>query len=108
MIDLISKQLLKEILQKEITIIHGKYYSWSGKHENDISGNWYEVCINEYELGFKCKDWALELGYDLRSWNKRCEIIEISRKYYVDVLTIKAETELQAIINACEYLINRC
>lgn len=106
MINLISKYLLKEILQKEIAIIHNKYYSWTGKHENDINGSWVEVCINEYELAFKCKDLALELGYDLRSWNKRCEIIEISRKYFVNVPTVKSETELEAIIKACEYLIN--
>ena len=106
MVNLISKKLLKEVLQREVDIIHNKYYSWTGKDDNDISGVWAEVCINRYELAFKCKELALELGYELRSWNKRCELIEISRKYFVNVPTIKAETELEAIIKACEYLIN--
>ena len=61
-------------------------------------------CIGLDSFFFKCKDWALSLGYELRSWHKNCEIIEISRKYYVDVPVAKGDDELQAVINAVIYL----
>lgn len=61
-------------------------------------------CIGLDSFFFKCKDWALSLGYELRSWHKTCEIIEISRKYYIDVPVAKGDDELQAVINAVIYL----
>ncbi len=61
-------------------------------------------CIGLDSFFFKCKDWALSLGYELRSWNKKCEIIELSRKYYIDVPTTKADTEIEAVLLATIYL----
>ena len=71
-----------------------------------ITYNYGHNCINLESFFFKCKDWALELGYELRSWGKRCEIIEISRKYYIDVPVAKGNSEIEAVILATNYLYN--
>ena len=63
-------------------------------------------CISLGSFFFKCKDWAFNLGYELRSWNNRCEIIEISRKYYIDVPVTKGINEIDAVINAANYIYN--
>lgn len=74
--------------------------------DNFITYNYGHNCISLALFFFKCKDWALELGYELRSWNKTCEILELSRKYYVDVTTAKSHCEIQAVIEACEYILD--
>ena len=104
----ISKELLSEVLKLDAkpynidTKGRTLYYSvYEDRYECDILDNE----INIYELAHKCKEFALSIGYELRSWDKRCEIIELSRKYYIDVPTAKADTELEVIFKACEWLL---
>lgn len=66
--------------------------------------NYGHRCISFDSYFHLCKRWAFELGYELRSWHKRVEIVEISRKYYVDVHIVKADTEVLAVILATNYL----
>jgi len=75
-------------------------------NDNCITYNYGHNCINLESFFFKCKEFALEIGYELRSWNKTCEIIEISRKYYIDVPVAKGVDEIDAVINASLYLLN--
>jgi hypothetical protein len=95
----ISKQLFNTIMETDdfsnITIKDGC-----------ISYRYGHYCISLNSFFFKCKNWALELGYELRSWNKRCEIVEISRKYYIDIPIFKGIDEIDAVINATSYLFN--
>ena len=71
-----------------------------------ITYNYGNNCISLESLFFKCKYWARELGYELRSWHKKCEILELSRKYYIDVPTAKSNCEIQAVIEACQHILD--
>lgn len=93
----INKQLFNEIMEiddfSSITVKDGCILYRYGHR-----------CISLGSFFFKCKDWAFNLGYELRSWNKRCEIIEISRKYYIDIPVSKGFDEIDAVINAVKYI----
>ena len=99
---MISKELLSAVIGKEV-------------REIELSNNvniinylvikddwWYS--INIHELAFKCKVWALQYKYELLSGF-------LSGNGYVVVMeqrrTWHADTEPEAIFEACEYILNQ-
>lgn len=72
--------------------------------DNCIYYSYGHCSISLNSFFFKCKDWAYELGYELKSWKERCEIIELSRKYYIDVPTARGFNEIDAVIKACSLI----
>ena len=109
---MISKELLSEVLKQETRFI--RY----------VANNTYEVhfekpirlkyiIINIYELAHKCKEWALRKNYILASesntyggiCNMSISSIDIDVFYNIQSTT-RANTEVEAIIQACEWILN--
>ena len=107
----ISKELLSEVLpfknledrtwqykliDNNICIIYNinKYFE----------GNIYQ--INIYELAFKLKDWAFKNNRELYSSTRgHCYISNLNRNNPSNIIDHYAETEVEAIIKACEWLL---
>ena len=112
---MISKELLSEVLKQETRFI--RY----------VANNTYEVhfekpirlkyiIINIYELAHKCKEWIINKGYVL----KLCYVLENdtrelcfiettllrSNQYSSDYYDIDSKTEVEAVIKACEWILN--
>lgn len=99
----ISKELL-QCLNKHLTI--DKVISnGQNRIDNNIYWNVKEIDIlqsrNIYELAFKLKEWSYSKCYEIISYTEGCEIFQTQLdetiKYFY------AETEVEAIIKACEW-----
>ena len=109
---MISKELLSEVLKQETRFI--RY----------VANNTYEVhfekpirlkyiIINIYELAHKCKEWALRKNYILASesntyggiCNMSISSMDVDVFYNIQSTT-RANTEVEAIIQACEWILN--
>ena len=103
--DIISKELLSEVLSKDIVeySIHTGFI-WF-KYRN------YASSINTYELVFRCKKWSEYKGYILLSKNKECLVYSVDEVYdVIECLNqyeeyFEADTELEAIFKACEWIL---
>lgn len=110
---MISKELLSEVLKQETRFI--RY----------VANNTYEVhfekpirlkyiIINIYELAYKCKEWAFNKGYELRTSTRG--IIDVYDHIYInkeDGLTgefidcrQESDTEPEAIFKACQWILD--
>lgn len=93
----ISKELLSEVLNKEITdySVHTGFI-WF-KHKDFVSN------INTYELAYKCKEWAnknskYSIGSNVDNawvWEKETDLL---------IEDFEAETEVEAVFKACEWI----
>ena len=109
---MISKELLSEVLKQETRFI--RY----------VANNTYEVhfekpirlkyiIINIYELAHKCKEWALRKNYILASesntyggiCNMSISSMDVGVFYNIQSTT-RANTEVEAVIKACEWILN--
>lgn len=104
----ISKELLSEVLP--FKNLEGRTWQYN-LTDNNINityninkyfeGNTYQ--INIYELAFKLKIWAYSNCCELVSYTEGCEIFQTQLdetiKYFY------AETEVEAIIKACEWIL---
>ena len=107
---MISKELLSEVLGKEVTNIQ------KGCTENELKITAYfgdarqSFHINIYELAYKCKEWAYENDYYIYSIvtfaaEGSCYLTHennISKR----LKTFDSDTEQEAILKACEYILN--
>lgn len=103
---MISKELLNEVLKADIRKINNSI----------LDGNLYyyktfvkcKSKINIYELAHKCKEWALNLGYILYSTVHGYECYIDSRNF-IDNTPVRflAETEPEAIFNACQWILDK-
>ena len=111
-----SKELMSEVLQKEVvkvkeientTLIYGCA----------VHDGWYDE-INIYEFAHKCKEWATSKGYIMLSY------MEDDKTGYVslgdlfgqtkvklpqpkDSFWLEAATELEAIFEACKWIMEQ-
>ena len=120
MLDLeISKELLSEVLGLNVV------YTESCEHRDNIIGIWTDMNtkpikeINIYEFAFKCKEWILnqknkDCFYIADQFSLNIESQMGVIKYFWCVLLknnsrvspeFKADSELEAIIKACEYIL---
>ena len=122
----ISKELLSEVLGEDVRLgvyttvdsdedelvqhimkieIYGNRVSyWRYYKEWDDGNTMCRCSINIYELAFKLKEWSYSKCYEIVSYTEGCEIFqtqldEIIKYFY-------AETEVEAIFLACEYILN--
>ena len=115
----ISKELIKNVLAKEtenlsddfIFDIKDNYILFSDEGECQFE-------VNIYEFAFKnCKEWALDKGYTIESHTNRSFISKYNREYFsvakifketdsMRINTIEENTEIEAIIKACTYILN--
>ena len=98
----ISKELLSEVLKKEI---ENRDISYVEIYKNVVI---YKVSIydreeeiNIYELAHKCKEWLADSEVDYTLWRTHKHRF-YSEKYYLD---IESDTEHEAIFKACEWVL---
>ena len=115
----ISRELVSAVLGLNVV------YTESCEHRDGIVGIWTDINskpieeINIYEFAFKCKEWAINKGYQIisglsdepayRSSDEKAyakinhysgdSIDNLKCKYKI----IMANTEVEAVINASEY-----
>ena len=101
---MISKELVSEVLRIKAVYIEGC------DHRDDIIVIWTDLHskplmeINIYEFAFKCKEWAFKNSkYGICSnpieawtWNVEQDLL---------IEEFKADTEIEAIIKACEWVL---
>lgn len=108
---MISKELLGEVLKADIKKINNSI----------LDGNLYyyktfvkcKSKINIYELAHKCKEWALRKNYILASesntyggiCNMSISSMDVDVFYNIQSIT-RANTEVEAVIKACEWILN--
>lgn len=102
----ISKELLSVVLGFEVSevSIYNDLVVYSRKLNNNFSTDFSGLDISVYELAFKLKEWSYSNCCELVSYTEGCEIFQTQLgetiKYFY------AETEVEAIFLACEYILN--
>lgn len=111
---MISKELLSAVLDVEVTNVIGIMYT------NELR---YETCDDEFnsfnfirinDLFVKCKQWALKYIIDKEIQSYGCTISSSThpdgkgraRILVIDEIFI-ADTEVEAVIKACEWILDR-
>lgn len=121
----ISKELLNEVLKLEVVKhslyneLHKSFNITYMQSEDSLKSSW--MPINIYEFTFKCKEWAINKGYQIisglsdepayRSSDEKAyakinhysgdSIDNLKCKYKI----IMANTEVEAVIKASEYVL---
>lgn len=107
----ISKELLSEVLGYEVDVFLGiteNEIDYTCCRDKNIG--YEDISINIYKFAFKCKEWALKKEYVISSHSKYkldgynciiyCNNGEIDEDFTSD-------TEIEAIIKACEWILNQ-
>lgn len=103
----ISKELLSEVMQLgilEVGEVDDCYLSFNYYILDDDN---IKACINIYELAYKCKEWLknnvsnANSGFD----NGHRNFCYIENYNIQD--TFYADTEIEAVIKACEWILNK-
>ena len=112
----ISKELLEEVLNVEISevtgmLTHKNNQSLLSYITKNCSINDGKELINIYELAHKCKEWALSKDYKLVSLSKECFLYDTQDLYDVSEQLdqwsewFEADSEVEAIFKACEWIL---
>ena len=114
---MISKELLSEVLGFGVyQSIRKDEYAYNDIKLNIINTELLYDYVNIYELAHKCKEWIINKGYVL----KLCYVLENdtrelcfiettllrSNQYSSDYYDIDSKTEVEAVIKACEWILN--
>ena len=102
---MISKELLSEVLNID-DIVH---IQKEGISDLFISrANNPAIIINIYELAHKCKEWAFNNGYYLKSYKMvccKCEAVSIHNKHLVEIFL--SNSEYDSIIDSCQWILEK-
>ena len=63
-----------------------------------------DYCIGIDTFFFKCKEWALEQGYEIFTSGIKCSVYKISKGWIIDQL--ESTSEQQAAFDACQWILN--
>ena len=107
-----NKELLSKILNIDIPDDIG--FTYGSKFENNVKQTivmYYNdgsepIYMNIYELAHKVKKWIITIGFALNITLDNFCVINI-RKTKVNIIKIVAETELEAIFKAGEWVYNK-
>ena len=96
----ISKELFKAVMKDDIFNNSGDWGQLT--EEKYINKSLKEIDYNNFF--FDCKEWALKQGYMIESYldseSNGVSVIRYENKY------ISAETEQQAVFDACQWILN--
>lgn len=113
--NIISKELLSEILNKNITDLEICLTSTSRLLITTVPNSVvyitddseYAKWINIHELASKCKEWLISNRYVTHSIRNLKEyIVYLSGDFKIPSEDFRANTEPEAIFNACEWVLN--
>ena len=107
---IISKELLSEVLDKEVTNIKMHhindeyiYFDYIGKQSRIVN----EVSIDIYKLAHKCKEWAyFQYGIIIQSYlyNGKWRV-DILKGIEIDEFFKNIDSEPESIFKACQWLL---
>lgn len=105
--DLLSEELLSKVLGYKVDYIIGFETKYVIYH-SEMGGE----SISYYEFSDKCKDWALDNGFEI--YSKRTKNKGVAKiKKYIDGSKRKklicckiANTEIEAIFDICKWILN--
>lgn len=109
----ISKELLSEVYNfevKDFVQLGTDDVIYEVRFNGLKNGTNYNI-INIYELAHKCKGWALSKDYKLVSLSRECFLYDTQELYDVSEQLnqwsewFEADSEIEAIIKACEWII---
>jgi len=101
---MISKELLSEVFGWKIKFVNPRI------NDNEISfidynGN--TDSFNVYYVAHKCKEWALEQGFETRvTFDKNYKGIWIKKRFGFAEESFMANTEPEAIFKACQWVLD--
>lgn len=113
MSEIISKELLSEVLDSDIYdkgMKSEKILEYATNHTESIAVERFRN-INIYELAHKCKKWAFEQGYDIDSFVAGCDIVESNtRKKVFEIIEQDRRTKKRMYnpeneIKACQWIL---
>ena len=107
----ISNELLSEVLGVKAYVMQEKYIHFlHNSRRNDLvyekSGD-IQYNINVYELAFKCKEWAYNQGYILKSEIDGCLVSKKTSFMGSEEDWVSGVSEIEAVIKACEYILQQ-
>ena len=103
----ISAELLSEVLKLEVVKhslyneLHKSFNITYMQSEDSLKSSW--MPINIYEFAFKCKEWAFKR--ELNLWTDYLGNCQIQDKEFQLLHDCYSDTEIEAIIKACEWLL---
>ena len=98
---MISKELLSEVLHQDITA-----FSIKGNTLFYQCTDYFDDCINIYELVHRCKEWAISKGWILHEVRNLKEyIVYFSGDFRNPSDDFRCDTEPEAVFKACEYIL---
>lgn len=105
--DMISKELLREVLEKKVEIrgFRDRFIPSNFEYLEDVTN---VKSINIYELVMhKFKMWALSKGHSLTSWTYKIDsaFCEIGTRKQKDYAFFEGKTEIEAVAKACEWIL---
>jgi len=101
---MISKELLSEVTDDNVIRID----DFPNEYTNDLlytqtnESRPYTESINIYELAYKCKEWAFEQGYTIKSYKSNEDWWASSFNHYTN-----AVAEPEAVIEHCEWILEQ-
>lgn len=104
----ISKELFESIYNMKINRIDVDVYDniWIDIDSNHLSR--FDSINNFY---FKCKQWALTMGYNINSginfYGGECFITDVDNSDIIKSFINEVESEQYAVIKACEWIMER-
>ena len=105
---MVSKELLSEVLNDYKLIDNIEDDFWISGVNLGYKQKEVASFINIYELAHKCKEWALEKGHILLSWeaNPVSGVECYCKSNNINRYPFKADTEPGAIFKACQYILD--
>ena len=103
----ISAELLSEVLKLEVVKhslyneLHKSFNITYMQSEDSLKSSW--MPINIYEFAFKCKEWAFKR--ELNLWTDYLGNCQIQDKEFQLLHDCYSDTEIEAIIKACEWIL---
>ena len=105
-----SKELLSEVFGREVSEIKNTCTDKEIVIIAYFDGFRQAFTMNIYELAFKCKEWAFDKGFVLKSYKKQ-GALSGTYHYAIDINENVAEwlsnTEQEAIFKACEWIMEQ-
>ena len=109
---MISKKLLSEVLNENITRVDPRTTANNELFIENNNGKELDIYINIYELAHKCKEWARLRSFHITSWITMTDVLNGGATVGHSIKDIKEQlifedTEPEAIFKACEWIMEQ-
>ena len=103
----ISRELFETIYPEYAKYMyHDRKYTFEGNRVSiSLNGQTHFGSVSYNDFFFKCKEYARDRGYELRSWNNYCACIKYKDGYGINQKDFQADSEQQAVFDATDWLI---